>query len=618
MKTTLLSMNGRLARRTITYVIFISTLFSLFASGIQLYAEFQRDVSDVHAGLDQIEKTHLSNITSRVWVLDMDELKTTLDSLLSLPAVHHIAIYENENETLLISVGTDADKNMVTKKYPLIHTLNKKQMQIGSLVIKASLDEVYQHIIDRAIVIITSNTLKTFIVSFLLLFVFYRLVTRHLSSISEFSQNHNPLLEHSPLSLDRKTKKPDELDAVVESINAMHLRLNQQVTESKAAEYALRRSQKMDALGKLTGGIAHDYNNMLGVVLGYTELLQGALNAQEQPKLVRYVKEINRAAQRSARLTEKLLAFSRHKTASTEITNINTVLLDEKHMLEKTLTVRIKLIMDLGKNLWRVMLDESDLEDAILNISINAMHAIDGNGQLTIQTSNQHLDSSEAQKLHIDVGDYVLLSITDTGCGMDEQTKEKLFDPFYSTKGDSGTGLGLSQVYGFVERSNGAISVHSEPAQGTQLKIYFPREIENQNQTRVSNKDSGEHGNQHSRDKASILIVDDEPALLDLTCEILSQNGYQVHSAENARQALEILKKESIDLLLSDIIIPEMDGYELAAIVRKKYPGIKIQLASGYSDKPLKNKADESLRKRVLSKPYKSSDLLQRIKEILS
>ncbi len=1138
-------MSGRLARRIVIYVILTSTLFSIMTSGIQIYAEYQRDISGVHAGLDQIEKTHLSNISSRVWVLDIDELKTTLDSLLSLPAIHYIAVYEDQN--LLMSAGTDTDQNIITKRYPLIHTLNKTHIPIGNLVVKASLDEVYQHIIDRAIVIVASNTVKTFIVSFLLLFIFYRLVTRHLSSISEFSQQHNPLLNHTQLTLDRTSKKPDEIDTVVESINEMHLRLNQQVaeinhqkqylsqtlnsigdavittdiqgniermnpvavqltgwpseeaqkqslktvfpiinattrvaidnpidkvistgetvylsnhttlisrqgaeyqiadsaapirddegkilgmvlvfnditeqyrlretaaksrrnlqaimdysptmiylkdkngqfiflnqqfethfptnnddiigktahdilpkdiademqrcddkvwatghsleseelvphkdglhtyftvrfpllnddgkayaicgisnditekqrddetvrkiangitsqigeaffqsltknlaeifsaeftfiglldehnpkqvntvslcihgeivdnlsfdlehtpcnevvcdtcdsiqsyssnvqqlfpkddmllemaaesyvgaplvgsngkpiglivvmdnkpmentkrvgtilqifatrataelermqaeealrlnekkfqtlatvapvgifyadeqsncsyvnekwseitgvtavdamgngwmaglhmddrelvisewnkaakrklpfkleyrfqhpdgirwvlgqalaeegddgevigyvgtitdiTERKETEYALRRSQKMDALGQLTGGIAHDYNNMLGVVLGYAELLHAKLNTQEQPDLVKYVKEINRAGQRSAKLTEKLLAFSRHKTSSTELININTVLLDEQHMLEKTLTARIKLVLDLAENLWSVRLDENDLEDAILNISINAMHAVEGNGQLTIQTSNQHIDRSSAQQLHMNAGDYVLLAITDTGCGMDEQTKEKIFDPFFSTKGDTGTGLGLSQVYGFVERSSGIIKVYSEPEQGTQLKIYFPRQIEDQDDKQVANTTSASH----FKGKESILVVDDEPALLDLTCEILSQNGYQVFSTANARQALEILEKEAIDLMISDVIMLEMDGYELATIVQHKYPDTKIQLASGYNDIQQLNEVDDSLRNALLSKPYTLKILLQRIKDILS
>lgn len=1020
MKNALQSINGRLARRIVTYVILISTIFSIATSGIQIYSEFQRDISSVHAGLEQIEKTHLSNITSRLWVLDTDELTTTLNSLLSLPAIQYIAVYENES--LLATVGTDTDQNIITKSYPLIYTLNNKNNLIGNLIVKASLDKVYQHIIDRAIVIIVSNTIKTFIVALLILLIFYRFVTRHLSSISEFSQNHNPLLKHQPLTLDRNNKKRDELDTVIDSINNMHLRLNQQVTEinqqkqylsqtlnsigdavittdmqgsitsmnpvaekltgwsadeaqkqtlktifpiinattltpienpidkviasgetvflsnhttliskqgteyqiadsaapirddegnilgmvlvfndiseqyqlreaaaksrrnlqaimdhsptviylkdknghfiflnqqfekhfnissddligktvhdilprdiadkiqryddevwatgaalefeevvphkdadhtyltSKfpllnddgkvyavcsistditekqrteetirkiadgvssqigeaffqsltqhlakifSAEYtfiglldkhkpnkintvslcihgeivdnmsyelehtpcdhvisghcdsiqafssdiqqlfpkdtmllemaaesyvgaplvasngkpiglivvmdnkpmvnsklvatilqifatraiaelerikaeeALRHSQKMDALGKLTGGIAHDYNNMLGVVLGYTELLLSNLDIKDQPKLVKYVNEINRAGLRSAKLTEKLLAFSREKTSNSELININTVLLDEQHLLEKTLTARITLTLDLAENLWATQLDGNDLQDAILNMAINAMHAIDGNGQLTIQTSNKIIDDLTAQQLQINTGDYVLLSISDTGCGMDEQIQDKIFDPFYSTKGDSGTGLGLSQVYGFVERSNGTINVRSEPNQGTQLDIYFPRQIEKINGTLAAES----RDIRQSNGQESILVVDDELALLELTAEILRQNGYQVYSADNARQALEIIENESIDLLFSDVIMPEMDGYELADIVQQKYPNIKIQLASGYYDKQQLNMIDESLRKYLLPKPYNSQILLQTIKNLLN
>ena len=283
-------------------------------------------------------------------------------------------------------------------------------------------------------------------------------------------------------------------------------------------------------------------------------------------------------------------------------------------MLERTLTARIKLVLDLADNLWSTLLDESDLEDAILNVSINAMHAIEGNGQLTIKTCNQSIDSLQAQQLQINTGDYVMLSITDTGCGMDEQTREKIFDPFYSTKGDKGTGLGLSQVYGFVERSGGAIKVHSKPDHGTQLEIYLPRQIEAQSEPLVSKVESTSQvkGNQ------SILVVDDELALLDLTCEILKLNGYQVYRAVNAREALEILETETVDLLFSDVIMPEMDGYELAARVQNKYPGIKILLASGYNEKQHASLATDNLIKNLLAKPYQSKTLLQAINDLLN
>ena len=393
----------------------------------------------------------------------------------------------------------------------------------------------------------------------------------------------------------------------------------QDITERKLAEKEkedlqreLQQVQKMDALGKLTGGIAHDYNNMLGVITGYAELLKDALD--KQPKLARYAHQIHHAGVRSAKLTKKLLAFSRTKTPEANSLNLNMLLLKQEHMLEKTLTVRIKLVLNLEKKPWLIWLDDSDMEDAILNMSINAMHAIEGNGQLTIQTSNQKINQMDAQALGITPGDYVLLSITDTGCGIDKETIERIFDPFYSTKGESGSGLGLSQVYGFVQRSGGVIKVDSEPGQGTQFTLYFPR----YHASGDAEQSAEDYPAATFTGNKTILVVDDEPALLNLTGEMLGLNSFNVICAESAKQALNILQHESVDVLVSDIIMPDMDGYQLAAIVKEKYPSIKIQLASGFSDERNMDKIDESLRQNLLLKPYNSQALLQRIRELLN
>lgn len=382
--------------------------------------------------------------------------------------------------------------------------------------------------------------------------------------------------------------------------------------ENAKLQHQLHQSQKMDALGKLTGGIAHDYNNMLGVVLGYAELLETELS--EQPKLAKYVHEIHHASERGAKLTKSLLAFSRVKPAEPARLNLNALLRNEQHMLEKTLTVRIKLVLDLAQDLWAVWLDDSDMEDAILNISINAMHAIEGNGQLTIRTSNEQINQMDAQLLGLTPGDYILLGITDTGCGMDKETRDKIFEPFFSTKGEKGTGLGLSQVYGFVHRSGGAIKVYSEPGHGTRFAIYFPRYYESGRKEQPVE----ENNVADIKGTETILVVDDEPALLSLSCEILSLHGYNVFAAENAKKALDILEHEIVDLLISDIIMPEMDGYQLAAIVKEKYPTIKIQLASGFSDDRNIGMADESLQQNLLHKPFNSQVLLQRIRDLLN
>ncbi|MDH3326293.1 MAG: PAS domain S-box protein [Gammaproteobacteria bacterium] len=386
----------------------------------------------------------------------------------------------------------------------------------------------------------------------------------------------------------------------------------QDITARKLSDETIRRTQKMDALGKLTGGIAHDYNNMLGVIQGYAELLESMLS--DEPKLAKYAHEIYQAGGRGAKLTKKLLAFSQQKSSSNEMIDLNNQLKDAQHMLEKTLTARIKLKLDLTDNLWPIWLDGDDLLDAIINMCINAMHAINGNGQLTIQTLNESIDTITAHELQLAPGDYVVFSITDTGCGMDETTRDRIFEPFYSTKGNLGTGLGLSQVYGFIERSNGAIKVYSEPGQGTQFKLYFTRHLAHD-----SISITGPIAASPSyRGNETILLVDDEPALLSLTSEILRGQGYHVICAERAKKALEILEKEPVDVLLSDVIMPDMDGYQLANIVREKYPAIKIQLASGFTDDRHNNMTNNSLCQNMLHKPYVSKKLLKQIRTLLN
>jgi len=386
----------------------------------------------------------------------------------------------------------------------------------------------------------------------------------------------------------------------------------QDITQRQQQDEQLRRSQKMDALGKLTGGIAHDYNNMLGVILGYSELIEDM--AHEQPELTQYIHQIKHAGERGAKLTKKLLAFSRQQSSENTTVNLNTLLQDSQLMLEKTMTVRISLTFELEKALWLINIDVSDLEDAILNMSINAMHAIEGIGQVTFETRNEVINEIDAQQLQLAAGEYVLLSITDTGCGMDTETKEKIFDPFYSTKGELGTGLGLSQVYGLVHRSNGNIKVHSEPEHGSRFTLYFPRYFESE----IDEKPFEDEEITHLSGNQTILVVDDEPALANLTSHILSQQGYRVFSANCGEEALIILEKEHIDLLLSDVIMPEMDGYQLAAVVHEKYPSIKIQLASGFSDDRHIDNINVSLHQDLLHKPYHSKKLLLRIRELIN
>ena len=386
------------------------------------------------------------------------------------------------------------------------------------------------------------------------------------------------------------------------------------LSQVKEQEEQLRRSQKIEALGKLTGGIAHDFNNILGVILGYSDLLKDKLS--DQPNLADFAEQIHHAGERGAKLTKRLLSFSRQGAIKTSKQDINKLLLTQQDMLQKTLTVRIKLVLDLTDNVWPVCCDSSELEDAVLNMCINAMHAMnkkESGALLTIRTYNRVINNVDVQMMGIKPGDYVQLSLTDTGDGMDETTKEKVFDPFFSTKGESGTGLGLSQVFGFVQRAGGTIKVYSEEDHGSQFALYFPRHFEDAS----AKNNSSDCDDMVLSGSENILVVDDEKALRNLCNELLTNQGYTVIMAESGQQALKILEKQSIDLILSDVIMPEMDGYQLATIVQQQYPTVKIQLASGFTDERHINMADDSLHKNLLHKPYNSKELFKSIRNLL-
>ena len=329
-------------------------------------------------------------------------------------------------------------------------------------------------------------------------------------------------------------------------------------------------------------------------------------------KLKNYTHHIRHAAERSTKLTHKLLAFSRKNIAHAELYNLNGILEEQYEVLEKALTVRVKLKYDLSQDLWPVYLDRNDLEDAVLNMSINAMHAMQGTGELSIHTSNVHLDITQASALQINAGDYIRLDISDTGCGIDDVSRDRIFEPFYSTKGDNGTGFGLAQVYGFIERNNGAIKVESEPG-NTVFSLFFPRRHE-ELQTDIV-KDRNDPAS--IKGSETILIVDDEPVLLSISTEILKSNGYKTLNATNGIAALETLEREHVDLVLTDIIMPDMDGYQLARIVNDRFPDVAIQLASGYADDKNKDMVSGGLVENALQKPYQAQSLLRKVRQLL-
>jgi PAS domain S-box-containing protein len=389
----------------------------------------------------------------------------------------------------------------------------------------------------------------------------------------------------------------------------------QDITEKRKTESALHQSQKMDAIGQLACGIAHDFNNKLGIAIGYLDFLRDSVKNQERE--TRWIDITTSAIERCTKLTQQLLSFSREKENQALPTNINNELEKMKPLIESALTPAIKYEINLTENPQLVNINPDEFQDALLNLVINARDAMADGGNLTVETRQQYIDKALANAFpSLQEGDYFEITVNDTGSGIDSSLHERIFEPFFTTKQeDKGTGLGLAMVYGFVKRNNGDIMLMSEPGQGATFKIFLPVIAEHKGTSPddMSELDALPQGHE------SILVVDDENDLLNLAQQYLSSLGYQVFTATNPAEALEVLaKRPKIDLLFSDVIMPgDRNGYTLADEVLERYPYVKILLTSGLSGNADPNSRKQWLTETLLSKPYQKQDLALKVRDIL-
>lgn len=387
------------------------------------------------------------------------------------------------------------------------------------------------------------------------------------------------------------------------------------VTQQYQIEESLRRSQKMDAIGQISGGIAHDFNNLLGVILGYLDFLENRFAEDEEAG--QWVKTASNATLRCVDLTRQLLAFSRRQSVEKKVVNINKLLTEQETMISRSMTPEVEVTYFLVEDLYLTEVDPGEFQDAILNLVINARDAMPDGGRLLIETRNQCLDADYVLlNPEVEAGDYAQLILSDTGVGMNGETLERIFEPFFTSKPEGkGTGLGMAMVYGFVKRYGGHIKIYSEPGAGTTIRLYLPRSIANESASVINDSD----GADIPGGSETILIVDDEVDLLKLAESYLNDLGYQTHLAENGVQALKILAEEDgVDLLFSDVVMPGgMNGYELAQQATEFWPDIKVLLSSGFTSKTLAHNGLSRFAVNLLSKPYRKADLVQRIRLVL-
>lgn len=386
------------------------------------------------------------------------------------------------------------------------------------------------------------------------------------------------------------------------------------LSEQKRAEDALNHSQKLEAIGHLTGGIAHDFNNLLTVIIGNLELLDMKLEDSSQRDLL---VEAQEAADLGARLTERLLAFARRSALAPDVINLNVLILGLTDLLHRTLGETINLSTALSTGLWNARVDPGQIESAIVNLAVNARDAMPGGGKLIIETRNIRIDELHAMAEDgLQVGDYVQLSVSDTGSGMPESVRLRAFEPFFTTKeAGRGTGLGLSMVYGFAKQSGGNVTIYSELGRGTAINLYLPRHGEAAGAREGRHDVSGRasHGGEH------ILVVEDDSRVRRLTSLRLSELGYRVIEAASGPEALELLDQEpSIALVFTDLVMPGgMSGHELCAEVVKRRPAIRLLLTSGYSDAFLQESRLPGERPVLLRKPYMQAALAEAVQTAL-
>jgi signal transduction histidine kinase/ActR/RegA family two-component response regulator len=410
-----------------------------------------------------------------------------------------------------------------------------------------------------------------------------------------------------------------ELEGAYQELSVINAELLSQMASRAAAENQVRQMQKMEAVGQLTGGIAHDFNNMLAVVIGNLNMIQRRMAKSDgranDARIPAFVESALEGANRAATLTGRLLAFSRQQPLQPESIEPNRLVSGMSDLLARTLGETITVETVLGAGLWRTLTDPIQLESAVVNLAVNARDAMPEGGRLTIETANAYLDSDYAAAESAKPGQYVMIAVTDTGCGMTREIIERALEPFFTTKPvGKGTGLGLSQVYGFVKQSGGHLKIYSEPTQGTTVKIYLPRLFA----VEVAAEPPKILPATRSGDRRKVLLVEDDDRVRAFAEEALRELGYAVVPAEGGTAALAVIQREpDIDLLLTDVVMPDLNGRQLAEQVLKLKPGLPVLYMTGFTRNAVVHNGMLDPGVNFMAKPFTVDQLAAKVREAL-
>ena len=396
-----------------------------------------------------------------------------------------------------------------------------------------------------------------------------------------------------------------------------HGRLLADVAERERIEAQLRQLQKMEAIGQLTGGVAHDFNNMLAIIIGSLDLAKRRLTGSEDARVGGCIDNAMESATTAAQLTSRLLAFSRQQPLAPQPLDANKLVAGMSELLRRTVLEDVRMETVLAAGLWRVSVDGNQLESAILNLCINCRDSMPDGGLLTIETANAYLDDAyAASETEVTAGQYVMIGITDTGAGMPPEVVGRAFDPFYTTKGvGKGTGLGLSQVYGFVKQSGGHVKIYSEPGHGTTVRVYLPRLLKGE-PAEAPTASAADLPRGHEEE--IVLVVEDDERVRHMSSDALRELGYTVVQANGGAQALEALAVQpKISLMFTDVVMPEIDGRRLAEMARERLPDLKVLFTTGYTRNAVVHNGVLDPGVAFLPKPFTIEQLARKVRQVL-
>ena len=469
-------MSNRLAKKHLLYVLACSSFFAFIITCFQLYMDYRKDVDEIHDDLEMVVKSYIPSIVSGRYNFDNDQLNLLLSGITRLRHMAYAEIVEQKSgEIVRTNFGGNPDaKQDIKRIYPLIYHKGDVRHHLGNLIVYANLEHVKTRLSGRIWVLILSNTVKTFLMSFCILWIVQLLTIRRLTAIAQFTRaldmesiEQRILLEHVPAH-----GKKDEIDDIIDTINKMIERINEDMAKRKQLESHLQKAQKMESIGNLAGGIAHDMNNILTPIIGLSEVLMDMTESSHEAH--ESVQTIYGAAKRGRELVQQILTFSRQRSPILEPVRLQHILEEVLYLSHFSTTVSIHVAQDIHNPCGMVMADPSQLHQVFMNLLTNAYHAVGTqDGHITVSLyEKDHPDASSPEAIPYPCA---VVTITDTGCGMAPAIMDKIFDPYFTTKPQGkGTGLGLTVVYGIVQAYNGDIQVTSEPGKGTTFTVFLP------------------------------------------------------------------------------------------------------------------------------------------------